>query len=112
MKMILKYSSFILLFGVSMASCKKSFLDKKPYTANNLSNAVSTENDMKVATAGMYSSIRNTDLFGRSMMVKGDLMADNTFLTTSNSGRYTTLNNFSFNNADAYASALWSNAYV
>ncbi len=112
MKSILKYSIIILFAAMLFASCSKSFLDKKPYTANNLSSAISTENDMKVANSGMYSSLGATDVFGRSLPVKGDLMADNTFVTTSNSGRYISLNNFAFNNADAYAAALWSGAYI
>ncbi|OIR12042.1 SusD family protein [mine drainage metagenome] len=39
-------------------------------------------------------------------------MADNTFITTGNSGRYITLNNYAFNNADAYALGIWQNAYI
>ncbi|MDP4263915.1 MAG: RagB/SusD family nutrient uptake outer membrane protein [Bacteroidota bacterium] len=112
MKSVLKYSIMALVAGMLFASCKKDFLDKKPYTANNLSTAITNENDMKVATAGMYSALRNTDVYARSVLVKGDLMADNTFVTTSNSGRYISLNNFVFNNADAYAGGLWSGAYV
>ena len=112
MKSVLKYSLIVLLAGGSLASCKKSFLDKKPYTSNNLSTAIQTENDMKVAVAGMYSALRGTDVFARSVTVKGDLMADNTFVTTSNSGRYISVNNCAFNNGDAYAAGLWSGAYV
>src|SRR5215831_4243291 len=111
MKSVMKYTTIILI-TVIFASCSKSFLDKKPYTSSNLSNAITNENDMKVATSGMYSALRNTDVYARSLLVKGDLMADNTFVTTSNSGRYISLNNFVFNNGDAYASGLWSGAYV
>ena len=109
---IIKQFFVLLLAGSFLASCSKNFLDKKPYSANNLSTAIGNEADLKVALAGVYSAVRNTDLFGRSMPVKGDLMADNTYITTSNSGRYISLNNYAFNNADAYAGALWANAYV
>jgi starch-binding outer membrane protein, SusD/RagB family len=112
MKSKIKYSVIIVLAGLTFTSCKKSFLDKAPYTANNLSTAVANENDMKVANSGMYSALRAVDVYGRSVPVKGDLMADNTYVTTSNSGRYTTLNNFGFNNADTYAAGLWSGAYI
>ncbi len=112
MKTIKKINIGILLASLALASCSKSYLDKKPYTANNLSSAVANETDLKVAVTGMYSAMRATDLFGRSVPVKGDLMADNTYVTTANSGRYITLNNYAFNNADAYAAGLWSNAYI
>ena len=112
MNSMIKYIATLSLALMLFASCKKKFLDKAPYSSNNLSTALLTENDMKVANAGMYSSLRATDLYARSVPVKGDLMADNTYVTTSNSGRYITLNNCSFNNADAYAGALWQAAYI
>src|SRR5258706_12510760 len=112
MKSAIKYSAIPLIVLTFFVSCSKSYLDKKPYTSNNLSTAITNENDMKVATSGMYSALRGTDVFARSVMVKGDLMADNTFVTTSNSGRYISLNNFVFNNGDAYAAGLWQGAYV
>jgi len=63
-------------------------------------------------TAGMYSSLRATDLYGRTLPVKGDIMADNTFVFTANSGRYTTMNSYIFTTSDAYALGIWTNAYV
>jgi hypothetical protein len=105
--------SYIMLAGMLLiTSCSKSYLDKTPFTSNDLGTAISSEADLGVAVNGMYASLRSTDLYGRSIPVKGDLMADNSFVTTANSGRYLTLNNFSFNNADGTASGLWTNAYV
>ncbi len=97
---------------ILLSSCSKSFLDKKPFTSNDLSTAISSEADLGVAINGMYASLRATDLYGRSVPLKGDLMADNAFVATANSGRYLPLNNFSFNNADSYALGLWTNAYI
>jgi hypothetical protein len=109
-------SRFKIYFFVAtvflLASCKKSFLTDNPYTAVTLPNAILSESDMVVALNGMYASLRNTDLFGRTLPVKGDVMADNAYVTTANSGRYLTLNQYNFNNADAYAAAIWANAYV
>ncbi len=112
MKMTIKHTAILLLASLLFGACSKSYLEKVPYSANNLSTAIGNETDLKVALSGTYSGIRATDLFGRSLPVKGDLMADNSYLTTSNSGRYTTLNNFVFNNADGYAQGLWSTAYT
>jgi hypothetical protein len=109
-KIIIPY--IITAFIVILSSCSKSFLNKTPLTSNDLSTAISSEADLSVAVNGMYASLRATDLYGRSVPVKGDLMADNTFVATANSGRYLALNNFSFNNADNYALGLWTNAYI
>jgi len=97
---------------VLFASCTKDFLDKQPATSVASTVAILSESDMLVTLTGAYASVRNTDLFGRTLQVKGDLMADNTFVTTANSGRYITTNNYAFNNGDAYAGAIWSGAYV
>src|ERR1700755_1104893 len=105
--------STILLGGVFLLSaCSKSYLNRTPYNAQPFSTAITTEADLQTANAGMYSALRNTDLYGRTLPVKGDLMGDNIFVTTANSGRYISMNNYAFTNADSYAGAVWSNAYI
>ena len=103
MKSIIKINTVLLAAVLLASSCSKSFLDDKPTTSVLLSDAIKSEADLLVAATGMYSSLRATDLYGRTLPVKGDLMADNTFVITSNSGRYTTLNQYIFINNDAYA---------
>jgi hypothetical protein len=105
---------FTTLIGgaLLLSSCSKKFLTRSPYNALPLGTAIQSESDLLVANTGMYSQLRNTDLYGRSLPVKGDLMGDNIFVTTANSGRYITLNNFAFANNDTYAAAIWSQAYV
>jgi len=109
----IKYNLFVpLLVLVFLGSCKKEYLDDKPYSSVLLVDAIKTESDLAGATTGMYTSLRNTDLYGRTLPVKGDLMADNTFVFTANSGPYTTLNSYIFTTSDAYALGIWTNAYV
>jgi hypothetical protein len=112
MKLVKLNSIILMVMLVITSSCKKSFLDRTPYSANTLPVALSSEADMKVVLSGVYAQLRATDLYGRTLPVKGDLMADNTYVTTSNSGRYISMNNFSFNNLDAYAQGIWQNAYI
>src|ERR1700742_4591090 len=109
MRSIIVYSIFIGLLALS--SCSKNYLTRSPYNGLQLSTAIQSEADLLVATTGMYSQLRNTDLYGRTLPVKGDLMGDNIFVTTSNSGRYLSMNNYAFANNDAYASAVWAQAY-
>jgi starch-binding outer membrane protein, SusD/RagB family len=97
---------------LTLSSCSKNFLTRNPYNGLPLATAIQSESDLLVANTGMYSQLRNTDLYGRTLPVKGDLMADNIFVTTANSGRYISMNNYAFANNDAYASAVWQQAYI
>lgn len=105
-KICLAACTISLLFA-----CSKTYLDAKPYGSVVLSEAIKSEDDMNTAMNGVYSSLRATDFYGRTFVVKGDLMSDNSFLSFQNSGRYLSFNNYNFNKTDAYASAVWSNAY-
>lgn len=102
----------ILTLTVFFISCKKSYLTRDPYNAVAISSAITTESDLSVALNGVYANLRATDLFGRTLPLKGDLMADNVFVTTSNSNRYITPNNFTMTATEAYAAGVWSNGYV
>ena len=97
-----KILSTVLIGGVLLTtSCSKKYLTRAPYNAVPLGSAISSSSDLVVAATGMYSALRNTDVFGRTLPVKGDLMAYNTFVTASNSGRYLPMSIFSTTNLDA-----------
>lgn len=112
MKLINKKYLLPVLGIFILSACSKDTLNLNPYNAVVLSSAIKSEADLQVALTGAYSSIRNTNLYGRTLPVKGDLMSDNTYVTTSNSGRYLTMNNYAFNNGDGDAGGMWSTAYV
>jgi hypothetical protein len=104
---------FITLAAVMATSCKKQYLTRDPYNAVPLPLGITTESDLGVALNGIYAGMRNTDLFGRTLPLKGDLMADNVFVTTSNSNRYITMNNFTMTAASGdYGGLVWSPAYI
>lgn len=112
MKLNIKYIAPLLGLAMIATSCKKSYLDLKPYNAVVLSDAIKSEGDLQVALAGAYSSLRNTNLYGRTLPVRGDLQADNTYITTANSGRYISMNNYVFTAVDGDANGIWTNAYI
>lgn len=97
---------------ITLFSCSKEFLDQKPFTSVVLSEALKSEDDMNTALNGLYSSLRATDLYGRTYAVKGDMMGDLCFLSSSNSGRYLAFNNYNFTKTDSYASSVWLNSYA
>ncbi|MGZ5247509.1 MAG: RagB/SusD family nutrient uptake outer membrane protein [Flavitalea sp.] len=110
--MFRKYKIVLLLVGlVSVVSCKKEFLERTPSTSLPPNLALGTESDLLIALRGTYAGLRNVDLYGRSVPVLGDIMADNTYQSTQNTNRYTLFNNYSFNTTDANVAGLWGSAY-
>src|SRR6202022_136169 len=93
-------------------SCNKSFLNQAPYNSIPVLTAVADEASMNTAILGMYSSMRATDFYGRSYAIKGDLMSDNCFLSSANSGRYQGFNQYDMDKTNSYPVALWQNAYA
>lgn len=116
MKKILNYQKYIayIMLGaiaVSQVSCSKSFINDTPYDAVPATGAVTDEASMYSALVGLYSSLRATDFYGRTYAIKGDLMSDNCFLSTNNSGRYLVFNQYNMVRTDGYASSVWLNSY-
>lgn len=102
----------LLLLAMAFASCSKKYLDQEPYTATSLGDAIKSEADLLVALTGTYSQLRSYYIYGTSNALKGDLMGDNTYVTTSNSGRYISLNTYSFTTSDTYAYYCWFYNYT
>mgnify|MGYP003575209490 CR=1 FL=1 len=96
----------------TFASCKTDYLELDPTSAIPTSQALNTEADVRVALNGAYAGLRNVDLYGRTVPVIGDVMADNAYQSTVNTNRYTLFNNYTFTVADANVSGLWSSAYT
>lgn len=96
---------------VSLASCKKSFLELNPPTSLTPEVALATEADLQVALRGAYAGLKSTALYGRSLPVLGDMMGDNTYQSTLNTNRYTTFNNNTYTVTDGDVASLWSAAY-
>ncbi len=96
---------------VSLASCKKSFLELNPPTSLTPEVALATQADLQVALRGAYAGLKSTALYGRSLMVIGDIMGDNTYQSTLNTNRYTLFNNNTYNVTDGDVAGLWNASY-
>lgn len=94
------------------ASCKKSFLDQTPPNGVPVSESIQTDNDLADAVNGMYVDMKLYEFFGRDCPVLGDLLADNTYVSSTNSGRYLTESNFSFIATTGEASDMWDYGYT
>ena len=95
-----------------MSSCKKSFLQLNPPTSLTPSQALATEADLLVALRGAYAGLRAVDLFGRTVPLIGDVMADNAYQHGTNTNRYTLYNNYTYNSTDGNALGMWTSAYT
>lgn len=75
-----------------MGACGEDFLEQEPQASVPIATAITDEGELQTAVYGMYASLRTPDAYGRTIPVLGDLMADNTFVAPSNSGRYLSQN--------------------
>ncbi len=96
---------------LSLASCEKSFLDLQPPTSLTPEFALATEADLQVALRGAYAGLKSTALYGRSLPVLGDMMADNTYQSALNTNRYTSFNLYNYLVTDGDVSGLWNASY-
>jgi phosphatidylserine decarboxylase len=96
---------------LSLASCEKSFLELKPPTSLTPEFALATEADLQVALRGAYAGLKSTALYGRSLPVLGDMMADNTYQSALNTNRYTSFNLYNYLVTDGDVSGLWTASY-
>jgi hypothetical protein len=113
---MIKISKYKLLLVVVLAgmlgSCKKSFIELNPPTSLTPTQALGTEADLLVALRGAYAGMRGVDLYGRTVPVIGDIMADNSYQHNLNTNRYTVYNNYTFNTTDGNALGMWNTAYT
>lgn len=100
-----------IISATLMGSCKKEFLELQPYTEIPGSEAATTVANMTSALNGTYYGLISTNLYGRTLPVFGDLLADNVFVSVANSGRYLNEQNYSITVNDADVSGIWSNSY-
>ncbi|MET0634524.1 MAG: RagB/SusD family nutrient uptake outer membrane protein [Chitinophagaceae bacterium] len=112
MKPVIKIAVLLFVLIIMESSCRKKFFDLEPFDALPIESATQTEADLDVAANGMYASLRDVDLYGRTLPLKGDLASDNVYLKTSNSGRYLTFRDFNQTTANAEANNVWDAAYA
>ncbi|WP_166670796.1 RagB/SusD family nutrient uptake outer membrane protein [Olivibacter sp. XZL3] len=102
---------YLLLCTLTLASCSKSFLQEDPSTSVAVESAISSETDMLESVAGLYRSLDNYFIFGRNYPLFGDLLADNVYLSSTNSSRLLMQNNYTWTIANTEPRTFWSNTY-
>jgi hypothetical protein len=112
MAKISKYTMMIAIAAItSLSSCKKEYLELDPPSNLTPDQALATAADLQVALRGAYAGLRSTNLFGRTIPVLGDLMADNAYQHSTNTNRYTVYNNLTATSQDGDALGFWTSGY-
>lgn len=104
---------YMSLFSATMllGSCKDEFLEKEPYASVPIGSAITTETELQAAMNGVYASMRTYETWGRNIPVLGDLLADNTYISADNAGRYLNQNAFALTASSAEPDEMWENLY-
>jgi hypothetical protein len=111
MKRIINIISFAAVCYF-ITGCKKDFLELKPYDQVALDIAIKTEGDMQAATNGVYSLIRNSSIYGRDVELRGDVLADNVYISATNSNRFLEYTQVNYTVSTASGAATWNNSYA
>jgi hypothetical protein len=105
------YLFILLAAGSILGSCSKSFVTKNPTDALPIGEALDTVTVLASDLNACYAELRKTDQYGRDFPVIGDLMADNTFLESDNTGRYIVQYGYDVPITDAVTDSMWANSY-
>ncbi|MFT4203484.1 MAG: RagB/SusD family nutrient uptake outer membrane protein [Chitinophagaceae bacterium] len=108
---ISRFLASAALSSVLLLSCSKSFIERDPVDQVADATALTTESAMQDALTGVYATYRSTSFYGRDLVIMGDLMADNSYVASSNSGYYTTPYYYTFVNNDSYFTEIWEQGY-
>jgi len=105
--------SLLLLAALFLvSSCSKNFLQSSPSDSTSPGQALSTESGMQTALQGAYSGLKSINLWGASLPIIGDLMADNIFVNPNNYGYYIPQYTYSVTVQDATITGTWADAYT
>src|SRR6476469_8869126 len=101
----------VLMIGLAISSCKKDFLDLRPYDSIGSDVAISNVSDMKAALSGAYANLGSVNLYGRTVPLFADLLADNVYISAVNSNRYLDFFQVNYTVNNVNAQGIWETAY-
>ena len=102
----------LLALCIFLGSCRKEFLNLEPYSDVAADIAITNEADMSAALNGTYATLRSANLFGRTLPLFADLVADNVYISAVNSNRYLDFFQVNYTVVNVNASSIWQAAYT
>ncbi|MGO4822573.1 MULTISPECIES: RagB/SusD family nutrient uptake outer membrane protein [unclassified Flavobacterium] len=110
--MILKFKHIAILAIVMLTvSCSESFLDINPEQSVAAESAIVDIVTLQTAVNGTYSKLQSNDYYGRTMYIIPELMADNLYLSSRNTGPYLEYETFVVSERNGEAEGLWEKGY-
>jgi hypothetical protein len=113
MKFRIKYNYIpvLLLLLLTTGSCKKDFLNREPSGSLPAGDAIKTVDDMEIALNGIYAGLRSPNLYGRTIPLFADELADNVYISSDNSNRYLDFFQVNYTVNNGNARGIWQSAY-
>lgn len=104
--------SILFVLALAASACQESFLEVDPQQSLDSNKAIQDLPTLRAAISGVYSSLQSSNLYGRTLYVIPDLMADNTFISRANANRYTAHNEDRVIATDGFYTGTWNQAYL
>ena len=98
-----------LISLLTISSCSKNFIEKKPVSSVTTDALYKTDKDFNDAVIGGYHALRNQYA---NMWQFGDLRGDDAYIHVSNQPSSTGVDVFSINSSDALLNNTWANYYI
>lgn len=107
----------IIIFAlslVSLASCKKSFIEQNDPNAVTVGNYFTSESAVSLAVNGLYAGLRGNNNIGENTSLYNDQHSDDTGTNdiSSNSGEPFQFANYSLIASNSYIAAHWLDLYT
>lgn len=96
MKIINKILLTAFFSSVILTACGDDRLDIEPTDSISTADADKSEATLSGVTTGMYYRLSRYEGLGRNIIVLGELISDNAFQNSDNSGRFNLVNNLSY----------------
>jgi hypothetical protein len=100
-----------LLASTMLVSCNEELLVEQPPLEILIEQAIETEDDLRAALNGMYEEFSTADSYGADIIVFGDLISDNVFVSQTNDGYYLTTQQMAWNGDNAGDFAMLGELY-
>ena len=102
----------IALFTVSiLGGCTEDFLQVTPQQNVDYLDAIKDLPTLKAAVTGVYSVYQDNDVYGRTLLLVPDLLADNVFISRRNANRYLPQNENRVLATDGFSTNTWRDLY-
>lgn len=93
-------------------SCGDDFLTELPTDSIPQDEAITSESDLLGALNGVYSGFQGSPGYGRDAMLYGDVIADNSFVSATNSNRFIPFDKRNYTSLTGRVGTTWAQFYV